>query len=259
MKETNFAFQTRRQRLRQDQISAGSQEHPDSKPWSCFFWPGLRFLEGPALLSCVTEGVGQAAEGLVCAPLGGRREPLLSRGRLASQMVLLGAGRPVWRPVWSPVSTEGSLLLPVEDSKPSSPQMGLYALAQPQEGEAMFPALSGLLSGLTRPSERQRSQVLAQLKYDVRGGLALDTVTQAWLQTWPFGCHRVTLGRSGNLPKLQNGEGPLPFFLSTSLCGGSVTWTEGLLPAQQPPPRAWEHCSCLLCTSATPTRSTWGG
>ena len=44
------------------------------------------------------------------------------------------------------------------------------------------------------------------------------------------GCHRVTLGRSGNLSKLQNGERPLPFFLSTSLYGGSVTWTEGLLP-----------------------------
>lgn len=40
----------------------------------------------------------------------------------------------------------------------------------------------------------------------------------------------MTLGRSGNLSKLQNGEGPLPFFLSTSLYGESVTWTEGLLP-----------------------------
>lgn len=176
------------------------------------------------------EGVGQAGEGLVCAPLGGRREPLLSHGRLASQMGLLGAGRPVWSRSGGPVSAEGSPLLPVEDPNPSSPQMGLYALAQPQEGEAMFPALSGLLSGLTRPSGRQRSQVLAQLKYDVQGRLAPDTVTRAWLQTWPFGCHHVTLGRSGNLSKLQHGEGPLPFFLSTSLYGGSVTWTEGLLP-----------------------------
>ena len=40
VKEPNLTFQTRKQRLRQDQISAGSQEHPDSKPWSCFFWPG---------------------------------------------------------------------------------------------------------------------------------------------------------------------------------------------------------------------------
>ena len=113
---------------------------------------------------------------------------MLSHGRLASQRVLLGAGRPVWSRSGGPVSTEGSLLLPVEDPNPSSPQMELYALAQLQEGEAMFPALSGLLSGLTRPSGRQRSQVLAQLKYDVQGGLALDTVTQAWLQAWMPPC-----------------------------------------------------------------------
>lgn len=163
MKEPNLTFQARRQRLRQDQISAGLQEHPDAKPWSCFFWPGPRFLEGPALLSCVMEGVRQAGEGLGCAPLVGRREPLLSYGRLASQMVLLGAERPVWSRSEGPVSTEGSLLLPVEDPNPSSPQMRLYPLAQPQEGEAMFPALSGFLSGLTRPSGRPRSQVLAQL------------------------------------------------------------------------------------------------
>lgn len=33
------SFQTRKQRLRQDQIS-GSAGASDSKPWSCFFWPG---------------------------------------------------------------------------------------------------------------------------------------------------------------------------------------------------------------------------
>lgn len=125
-----------------------------------------------------------------------------------------------------PASAEGPPLLPMEDPSPSPPRMGLYALAQPQEDEAMFLALSGL----TRPSGRQRSQVLAQLKYDVQVGLAPDTGTRARAQTWLVGCHCVTSGRSGNLSKLQNREGPLPFSLSISLYGGSVPWTEGLLP-----------------------------
>lgn len=55
---------------------------PVLSPELCFFWPGLHFLEGPALLSCVTVGgkLGQA-----CAPFG--RNPCFRIEIYASQAV----------------------------------------------------------------------------------------------------------------------------------------------------------------------------
>lgn len=77
-------------------------------PELCFFWPGLHFLEGPALLSCVTAG-GQAGLGL-CFSWQGGRNPCFQTGIYASQVVcevvsLCGEGVKVLSHLWDPLSS----------------------------------------------------------------------------------------------------------------------------------------------------------
>lgn len=74
----------RKQRLRQDQVSQDHTSILVLSPKLCFFWPGLHFLEGPALLSCVTVGDKRARS---VPLLEGGRNPHFQPGMRASQVV----------------------------------------------------------------------------------------------------------------------------------------------------------------------------